>query len=145
MSNKITVSGNLAADPELRYTPNGKAVVSLRLADTPRRLNPQTKEFEDGTTLWLKVTAWDALAENTAASLVKGSRVVVTGTLVQENYKTKEGADASSIKINADEISPSLKNAVARVEKKTSASSYGSNGGNSAPVAAAPSDDETPF
>jgi single-strand DNA-binding protein len=134
MSNKITVVANLVKDPEIRYTQNGKAVVSLRLADTPRSLNPVTNEWEDGTTLWLTAVAWDSLAENAAASLAKGMKVVVTGSLTQRNYKTKDGEDRIELEIKAEEISPSLRYATATVTKK--ASSKGS-----APVSSASVDD----
>jgi single-strand DNA-binding protein len=120
MSNKITVVANLVKDPEIRYTQNGKAVVSLRLADTPRSLNPVTNEWEDGTTLWLTAVAWDSLAENAAASLAKGMKVVVTGSLTQRNYKTKDGEDRIELEIKAEEISPSLRYATATVTKKAS-------------------------
>lgn len=118
MSNKITVVANLVKDPEIRYTQSGKAVVSLRLADTPRSLNPVTNEWEDGTTLWLTAVAWDSLAENAAASLAKGMKVVVTGSLTQRNYKTKDGQDRIELEIKAEEISPSLRWATATVTKK---------------------------
>ena len=123
MSNKITVVANLVKDPEIRYTQNGKAVVSLRLADTPRSLNPATNEWEDGTTLWLTAVAWDSLAENAAASLSKGMKVVVTGSLAQRNYKTKDGEDRIELEIKAEEISPSLRYATASVTKRSSGKS----------------------
>lgn len=126
MSNRFTVVGNVVADPDLRYTPSGKAVVSLRIADTPRSLNPATNEWEDGTTLWLTAVAWDALAENVAASVQKGTKVVVTGTLVQRDYTTKEGEQRSSLEIKAEEISPSLRSATATIEKKYKGGTTGS-------------------
>ena len=132
MSNRFTVVGNVVADPDLRYTPSGKAVVSLRIADTPRSLNPATNEWEDGTTLWLTAVAWDALAENVAASVQKGTKVVVTGTLVQRDYTTKEGEQRSSLEIKAEEISPSLRNATATVEKKYKGAVSGSTSSSSA-------------
>lgn len=144
MSNSITISGNLSADPELRYTPNGKAVVKFQIADTPRRLNTQSNQWEDGTTLWVRVEAWGNLAENAAASLKKGSNVVVVGKLTQDNYE-KDGEKKVAIKLQADDIAPSLKNAVAHIERK-SASASASN--SSAPVAKAPvasADEDTPF
>jgi single-strand DNA-binding protein len=144
MPNDLTVSGNLAADPELRYTPNGKAVVKFSIGDTPRRLNPSTNQWEPGTTLWVNVEAWDGLAENSAASLKKGTSVIVTGTLTQENYETKEGKKANSIKLRANDIGPSLKYATAQVERKNSANTASGSGAQAAPRPAA-ADEETPF
>jgi single-strand DNA-binding protein len=122
MANTFTVVGNLVKDPEIRYTQNGKPVTTLRLADTPRSLNPATNEWEDGTTLWLSATVWDSLAENAAASLSKGMRVVVTGSLSQRNYTTKDGQERIELEIKATEVSPSLRYATAQVTRKSGGS-----------------------
>lgn len=122
MANTFTVVGNLVKDPEIRYTQNGKPVTTLRLADTPRSLNPATNEWEDGTTLWLSATVWDSLAENAAASLSKGMRVVVTGSLSQRNYSTKDGQERIELEIKATEVSPSLRYATAQVTRKSGGS-----------------------
>jgi single-strand DNA-binding protein len=143
MANTFTVVGNLVKDPELRYTQNGKPVTTLKIADTPRSLNAATNEWEDGTTLWLSATVWDGLAENVAASLSKGMRVMVTGSLTQRNYTTKDGREGIELEIKATEVSPSLRYATAQVTKKT-----GSAGGSSNQVAndnASQSDEVEPF
>lgn len=149
MSNTTTVVGNLSRDPEIRYTPNGKAVVTLSVADTPRSLDRASGQWVDGVTDWVKVVAWEGLAENVAASLKKGDRVVVLGRYVAEKYNDKAtGDERTSRKLVADEISPSLQYAVATVEKKQrNRSGNSSDGaGYSAPAAAsAPSADDMPF
>ena len=142
MANTFTVVGNLVKDPELRYTQNGKPVVTLRIADTPRSLNPATNEWEDGTTLWLSATVWDSLAENVAASLSKGMRIMVTGSLTQRNYTTKDGREGIELEIKATEVSPSLRYATAQVTKKSGG------GGNSNYVAnddSSQTSEEEPF
>ena len=66
--------GNLAADPELRFTPTGKAVTKLRVAHNTRR---RTNEgWVDGTPMFITVTAWEDLAER-VADLHKGDTVIV--------------------------------------------------------------------
>ena len=55
--------GNLAADAEFHFTPTGKAVTTLRVAHNTRRRNAQG-EWSDGPTMWVRVTAWEKLAEN---------------------------------------------------------------------------------
>lgn len=142
MANTFTVVGNLAKDPEIRYTQNGKPVTSFTMADTPRSLNPATNEWEDGTTLWLSVTAWDALAENVAASLAKGMRVVVTGSLTQKNYTTKDGQERIQLEIKANEVAPSLRFATATVTKKTGG---GSSSSNSSPAVGSQETETEPF
>ncbi|WP_266194706.1 single-stranded DNA-binding protein, partial [Salmonella enterica] len=78
------VTGNIA-QPELRFTNNGKPVLELRIGATPRKQNPQTKEWEDwGAPLWYSATFWEAEAEHLAQTLQKGMKVTVTGTQVVE-------------------------------------------------------------
>ncbi|MEY4451715.1 MAG: hypothetical protein RLZZ380_836, partial [Actinomycetota bacterium] len=68
----VTIVGNLADDPELRYTQGGLAVVSVRVGSTPRTFNRQTNAWDDGETVWVRCTAWRELAENVAQTLTKG-------------------------------------------------------------------------
>lgn len=119
MSNQVSVVGNLARDPELRYTPQGKAVVTLSVGDTPRNFDRASGQWVDGVTDWVKVVAWEGLAENVAASLKKGDKVVVLGRYVAEKYPDKTtGEERTTRKLVADEVSPSLTYAQATVEKK---------------------------
>lgn len=114
----ITFVGNAVRDPELRFTPNGAAVVNLTLAATPRKFNKQTNEWDDGDTVFMDVFAWQSLAENTAESIQKGMRVVAVGSLIQESWEDKEtGKKQSKIKLRAEEIAPSVRFATARVTK----------------------------
>lgn len=128
----ITVVGNIVADPQLRYTPNGVAVASFRMASTPRYLDKNTNEWTDGDALFLGVNVWRQAAENVAESLVKGSRVIVVGRLRQRSYETKEGEKRTVYEVEADEVGPSLRNASAKVVK-----SDRSNGGGGSRRAAA--------
>jgi single-strand DNA-binding protein len=149
MSNNVVVTGNLARDPELRYTPQGKAVVTLSVGDTPRNFDRASGTWTDGVTDWVKVVAWEALAENVAASLKKGDKVVVIGTYKAEKYTDKtSNEERTSRKLVAEEVSPSLTFAVATVEKKfrprdDSASRPAAQ--NSAPAANTGNADEMPF
>lgn len=63
---QITVVGNLTADPELRFTNSGIAVVSLTIASTPRTFDKQSNEWKDGEALFLRGTVWREYAENVA-------------------------------------------------------------------------------
>lgn len=92
MSNpNITISGRLAADPELRFTPQGHAVVSLTIATNDRKLNRASGEWEDGDASFWRCTAWRDLAENIAEHLTKGVAVVATGAISQRSWEDKEG------------------------------------------------------
>jgi single-strand DNA-binding protein len=112
----VTIVGNLAADPELRYTQGGVAVTSLRVGSTPRTFNRQTSQWEDGETVWVRCTAWRDLAENIANSLQKGTRVIVTGRLKPASaYQAASGEARASIELEIEEIGPSLLRATASV------------------------------
>ncbi len=116
----ITLVGNLADDPELRYTQGGVAVVSVRVAATPRTLNRQTNEWVDGETLWVRCTAWRDVAENIAQTLTKGTRVIVSGRMKAPSaYQTAQGEARASIELEIDEIGPSLRYATASVTKRS--------------------------
>jgi len=113
----ITVVGNLARDPELRYTPTGQAVANFTVASTPRFMDRQTSEWKDGDTLWLACNVWRQAAENVAESLQRGMRVIVQGRLRQRSYETKEGEKRTVYEVEVDEVGPSLRNASAKITK----------------------------
>ncbi|HKZ75712.1 MAG TPA: single-stranded DNA-binding protein [Actinomycetota bacterium] len=115
--NQITIVGNLTDDPELRYTPNGAAVVNFSVAVTPR-IRDEGGAWKDGDTSFFRVNAWRTLAENAAESLTRGARVLVVGRLRQRSWETPEGERRSVVEIEADELGPSLKWATAKVEKQ---------------------------
>jgi single-strand DNA-binding protein len=113
----IHITGNLTADPELRFTGNGTAVANFTVASTPRTLDRQSGEWKDGEALFLRCTAWRRMAENVAESLSRGARVVVEGRLRQRSYETKDGEHRTVVELDVDEIGPSLKFATAKVTK----------------------------
>ncbi len=124
--NAITLIGNLTREPELRYTTGGRAVASFGLAVSRRyQVNGEWQEQ----TSFFNVVAWGSVGENAAASLSKGTRVVVTGRLEQRSYETKEGEKRSVVEVNAEEIAPSLRWARVEIERITRDSSGESGAG----------------
>lgn len=113
----ITVVGNITDDPELRFTPSGAAVANFTVASTPRTMNRQTNEWEDGEALFLRCSIWRQAAENVAESLQKGARVIVQGRLKARTWETREGEKRTSFEVDVDEIGPSLKWATAKVTR----------------------------
>ncbi len=111
----VTVIGNLTADPELRFTPNGAAVANFTVASTPRIYKDGA--WKDGDALFMRCSIWREAAENTAESLAKGQRVIVTGRLKQRSYETREGEKRTVVEVEVDEIGPSLKFATVKVNK----------------------------
>ncbi|MCL1840733.1 MAG: single-stranded DNA-binding protein [Propionibacteriaceae bacterium] len=122
----ITLVGNLTADPELRFTPSGAAVVNFTVASTPRTYDRQTGEWKDGDAIFLNCSCWRGMAENVAESLSKGMRVVVSGRLRSRSYETREGDKRTVFEVEVDEIGPSLRYATAKVTRASSSSGGGS-------------------
>ena len=115
----VTIVGNLADDPELRYTQGGVAVVSVRVGSTPRTYNRQTNTWDDGETVWVRCTAWRELAENVSQSLTKGARVIVTGRLKAPSaYQSAAGEARASLELEIDEIGASLRYATAAITRR---------------------------
>jgi single-strand DNA-binding protein len=114
MSNSINVVGNLTGDPELRYTQSGTAMVSGSIASNRRyQVNGEWQEQ----TSYFNFTAWRELAENLAATMTKGMRVVATGRMEQKDWVDKDGNKRTSYDLVLDEIGPSLRWATAVVTK----------------------------
>lgn len=114
----ITVEGGtIVAPPELRFIPNGAAVVNFRVACNSRKFNKNTREWEDGDTTFLTCNLWGTPAENVAETLDKGMRVNVTGRLKQRQYQTKDGQDRTVYEVEVHEVGPSLKYATATVNR----------------------------
>jgi single-strand DNA-binding protein len=126
----ITVVGNLTGDPELRFTASGAAVANFTVASTPRTFDRQANEWKDGDTLFMRCSIWREAAESVAESLTKGTRVVVTGRLVQRSYETREGEKRTVVELQVEEVGPSLRYATAKVTR-TPRSGGGSFGGGS--------------
>ena len=116
----LTIIGNLTADPELRFTQNGAAVVNFTVASTPRMYDKQAQQWVDGETLFMRCSAWREQAEHAAESLAKGMRVVVVGKLKARSYQDKDGNQRTAWELEADEIAPSLRYATANVTKANS-------------------------
>ena len=113
----ITVTGNLTADPELRFPPSGAAVASFTVASTPRTFDRATNQWTEGDTLFLRCSVWRQAAENVAESLQRGMRVVVQGRLKQRSFETSEGEKRTVVELDVDDVGPSLRMATAKVSR----------------------------
>ena len=87
--NKVILIGNLGADPELRMTNAGSAVMTLRLATTRSYLDKNKTRQEN--TEWHQVAIWGKRAEGLAKILKKGSRLAVEGEIRYSEYDDKDG------------------------------------------------------
>ncbi len=118
----ITIIGNLTADPEVRYIASGDAVANITVASTPRTLNRQTNQWEDGETLFIRGSVWREYAENVAASLSKGMRVMMHGKLKVREYDRQDGSRGTSMEMEIEEIGPVLRFATVQVNRTNAGS-----------------------
>ena len=127
-TNSITVVGNLTRDPEMRYTASGISTATFGVAVNRSWRNQQTNEWEERTSFF-NIVCWRGLAENVAASLKKGMRIVATGLLEQRSWETEQGEKRSVVEIVADEVGPSLVFATADVHRVERSGPEGAGGG----------------
>ncbi len=86
-------------------------MVNLRVAVNDRYQDHMTGQWTDGDTVYLTVTGWRRLAENTAESLHKGDGVLIIGRLTQRDYTTGTGEKRTTYQLDADHIGASLAHA----------------------------------
>lgn len=101
--NRVTLTGNLTRDPELRSLPSGMSVCSLRIASNTRRKNGSTGEWEDKPNFF-DITVWGAQGENCSRFLSKGRPVAVDGRLEWREWTAQDGAKRQSVEIVADVV-----------------------------------------
>lgn len=92
------------------------AVASFTVACTDRR-KQDDGTWADGDKAFVGVSAWREMAEACAESLVKGTRVIVTGRLRQRSYETREGEKRTVFEVTAEDVAPSLRSASAKVSR----------------------------
>lgn len=113
--NTYYIAGNLTKDPVVSTTPNGTTVVNFTIAATTRVLDPQTSQYKDAGTVFMRCTAWRALGEHVAKSLTKGMRVIAYGKLEQSTYEAEDGSRHTSIKLSVEDIGASMRFATAQI------------------------------
>lgn len=99
--NQTILIGNLGADPELRMTPNGQAVLKLRVATTEVYFDKDKVKQER--TEWHRVTVWGKRGESLSRILSKGMRVTVIGRIHNSSYE-KDGVKHYSTEIVGDKV-----------------------------------------
>jgi single-strand DNA-binding protein len=100
--NRVVVTGNLTRDPELRSTPGGTSVCSLRVAVNSRRKDESGNWVDKPN--YFDVTVWGAQGENCAQYLAKGRPVAIDGRLNWREWEAKEGGKRQSVDIIADSV-----------------------------------------
>jgi single-strand DNA-binding protein len=100
---KAMIMGNLGADPEMRYTPNGRPVTQFNVAVNQSSKNQQTGEWVEETD-WFRVSVWGDRAERAAENLRKGNRVFVEGRFKTRQFEGRDGQTRTSLEITADSV-----------------------------------------
>jgi single-strand DNA-binding protein len=100
---KAMIIGNLGADPEMRYTPNGRPVTQFNVAVNQSTKNQQTGEWVEATD-WFRVSVWGDRAERTAETLRKGNKVFVEGRFKTREFEGRDGKARTSLEITADSV-----------------------------------------
>jgi single-strand DNA-binding protein len=99
--NRVMLLGNLGADPELKMTPGGQAVLKLRLATTETYLD--RNQVRQERTEWHRITLWGKRGEALGKFLAKGDRIFVEGRLQTSSYE-KNGEKRYSTEVVATNI-----------------------------------------
>lgn len=139
----IVIVGNLGRDPEMRYTPDGKAVTNFSVATT--RTYPGADGQMKKETAWFKVTAWGKMGENCNTYLRKGSKVLVEGRLNIDPatggpkvFSRQDGSMGASFEITASDVK--------FLSSKNDGNGNGSGGHEeSYPASSTSEEDEIPF
>jgi single-strand DNA-binding protein len=97
------IIGNLGADPEMRYTPNGRPVTQFNVAVNQSTKNQQSGEWVEATD-WFRVSVWGDRAERAAENLRKGNRVFVEGRFKTREFEGRDGQKRTSLEITADSL-----------------------------------------
>ena len=101
--NRVIITGNLTADPELRSLPSGTSVCKLRVACNTRRKDGPSGEWLDKPN-YFDVTVWGAQGENAARYLSKGRPVAIDGRLEWREWESDGGGKRQAVDIIADNI-----------------------------------------
>ena len=101
--NRVVLVVNLTKDPELRHTPSGTAVCSLRLAVNTRRKDSATGEWTEKPN-YFDITVWGNQGESCAQYLAKGRPVAVDGRLEWREWDAQDGTKRQAVEIIADSV-----------------------------------------
>lgn len=100
--NKVMLTGHLGADPEMRYTTQGSAVTTFRVASNRSWKSSDGTQHDD--TEWFRVVAWDKLGEICNQYLTKGTRVYVEGRLQTRKWQDQTGQDRYLTEVIAQDM-----------------------------------------
>ena len=101
--NRVVLVGNLTRDPELRHTPSGMPVCSLRLAVNTRRKDQASGQWVEKPN-YFDITVWGQQGENCAQFLAKGRPVAIDGRLEWREWDAQDGTKRQAVEVVADSV-----------------------------------------
>jgi single-strand DNA-binding protein len=104
----VTLVGGVVTDPDLRFTPSGKSVLSFRLIVKGRKKD-SGGDWTDGDPFFVTVSVWAPLAENAAETINKGDDVIAVGRLEARKWQSKDGEERTDMVLTAEDIGVSLR------------------------------------
>jgi single-strand DNA-binding protein len=140
--NRVVLVGNLTRDPELRHTPSGTAVCSLRLAVNTRRKD-ESGQWTDKPN-YFDITVWGQQGENCAQYLSKGRPVAIDGRLEWREWEAQDGSKRQAVEVVAE----SVQFLGGRQDGESSyvpAGATAASGGGGDDFPTSPTDDDIPF
>ncbi len=125
MTDNITLTGLVATTPRHLTTSEGLAITSFRLASSQRRFDRASNRWVDGDTNWYTVSSFRSLAENTATSVSKGDRVIVTGKLRIRDWENTDRS-GTTVEVEAETLGHDLTWGIASYTRNSSSSEVSS-------------------
>jgi single-strand DNA-binding protein len=108
LDNQITLRGYVTAEPKLWQTKNNTTGAEVRVGSTPRWLNRDTGEWQEGEPMYYTVKCWRNLAVNVKGSLHKGDRVIVRGKFMTRTWVDDQQRPRMQIEVEADSVGHDL-------------------------------------
>lgn len=105
--NKVILVGNLGKDPEIRYTPDGRAIASITIATSETWKDKNSGQQQEKTE-WHRVVIFGKLAEIAGEYLKKGSQVYFEGKLQTRKWQDQSGADRYTTEVVIDSFNGSM-------------------------------------
>jgi len=112
----VTGEFRVIKDPELRYSPSGVAVATVRAVANKQKQN-EKGEWVDDKECWVNIKAFNRIAENVAESFEKKDLIFVTGKLETDEWEDKDGNKRTSVNLIADSVGPSIRWNAAHVQR----------------------------
>lgn len=109
MNTQLQGTARLGSDPELRFTPGGKAICELRLAFSSSTKDRKTGEYVYSPAIWVTATLWETMAQNAVDVLRKGDEVVAVGQLELEKFAKRDGGEGEKLVLRNAEVAPSIR------------------------------------